>query len=80
MKVVVISGSPRENANTEIMMKHVVEYVKQKDVELKFINLSEFLLQTQNFYINGNELITISFYTFNIIVDTWGKKVYVEIG
>ena len=41
MKVVVISGSPRENANTEIMMKHVVEYVKQKDVELKFINLSE---------------------------------------
>ena len=41
MKVVVISGSPRENANTEIMMKHVVEYVKQKDVELKFVNLSE---------------------------------------
>ena len=39
MKVVVISGSPRENANTEIMMKHVVEYVEQKDVELKFINL-----------------------------------------
>ena len=41
MKVVVISGSPRENANTEIMMKHVVEYVEEKDVELKFINLSE---------------------------------------
>ena len=41
MKVVVISGSPRENANTEIMMKHVVEYVKGKDVELKFVNLSE---------------------------------------
>ena len=41
MKVVVIPGSPRENANTEIMMKHVVEYVKQKDVELKFVNLSE---------------------------------------
>ena len=41
MKVVIISGSPRENANTEIMMKHVVEYVKQKDVEVKFINLSE---------------------------------------
>ena len=41
MKVVVISGSPRENANTEIMMKHVVDYVKQKDVELKLINLSE---------------------------------------
>ena len=41
---------------------------------------SEFLLRRQNFYINGNQLITISFYTFNIIVDTWGKKVYVEIG
>ena len=41
MKVVVISGSPRENANTEIMMKHVVDYVKGKDVELKFVNLSE---------------------------------------
>ena len=41
MKVVVISGSPRENANTEIMMKHVVKYVEQKDAELKFINLSE---------------------------------------
>ena len=41
MKVVVISGSPRENANTEIMMKHVVNYVKQKDVEVKFVNLSE---------------------------------------
>lgn len=41
MKVVVNSGSPRENANTEIMMKHVVNYVKQKDVEVKFVNLSE---------------------------------------
>ena len=41
MKVVIISGSPRENANTEIMMKHVVKYVEQKDAELKFINLSE---------------------------------------
>ena len=41
MKVVVISGSPRANANTQIMMKHVVDYVKQKDVEVKFVNLSE---------------------------------------
>ena len=32
MKVVVISGSPRENANTEIMMKHVAEYVKQNKI------------------------------------------------
>ena len=41
MKVVVISGSPRANANTQIMMKHVVDYVKEKDVEVKFVKLSE---------------------------------------
>ena len=41
MKVVVISGSQRKNANTQIMMKHVFEYTKQKDVDVKFINLSE---------------------------------------
>ena len=41
MKVVIISGSPRKNANTEIMMKHVFEYTKQKNVDTKFINLSE---------------------------------------
>jgi len=41
MKVVVISGSPRKNANTQIMMKYVFEYTKQKDVDVKFINLSE---------------------------------------
>ena len=41
MKVVVISGSPRRNANTEIMMKHVFEYAKQKNADTKFINLSE---------------------------------------
>ena len=41
MKVVVISGSPRKNANTQIMMKYVFEYTKQKDVNVKFINLSE---------------------------------------
>ncbi len=41
MKIVVISGSPRENANTQIMMKHVFEYAKSKNEETKFINLSE---------------------------------------
>tara|TARA_B100001750_G_scaffold101962_1_gene80526 strand:+ start:60 stop:587 length:528 start_codon:yes stop_codon:yes gene_type:complete len=41
MKVVIISGSPRKNANTEIMMKHVFEYTKQKNADTKFINLSE---------------------------------------
>ena len=41
MKVVIISGSPRKNANTEIMMKHVFEYTKQKNTDTNFINLSE---------------------------------------
>jgi len=37
----VISGSPRKNANTQIMMKHVFEYAKEKNPDTKFINLSE---------------------------------------
>ena len=41
MKIVVISGSPRKNANTEIMMKHVFDYTKSKNEDTKFINLSE---------------------------------------
>ena len=41
MKVVVLSGSPRKNGNTQIMMKHVLEYVNQKEVNVKFINLAD---------------------------------------
>ncbi len=41
MKVVVISGSPRKNANTQILMKYVYEYTKTKNQDVKFINLSE---------------------------------------
>ena len=41
MKIVVISASPRKNANTQLAMKYVFEYTKSKDVEVKFINLSE---------------------------------------
>mgnify|MGYP001616986999 FL=1 len=41
MKVVVISGSPRKGANTEIMMRLVYKYAKTKNEETKFINLSE---------------------------------------
>ena len=41
MKVLVISSSPRKNANTQLIMKHVFEYTKSKDVDVKFINLSE---------------------------------------
>ncbi len=41
MKVVVISASPRKNANTQFAMKYVFEYTKTKDVDVKYINLSE---------------------------------------
>jgi NAD(P)H-dependent FMN reductase len=41
MKVIVISASPRKNANTQLIMKHVFEYTESKDVDVKFINLSE---------------------------------------
>ena len=46
MRVVVISGSPRKNANTEIMMRYVYEYAKAKNVGddatiTTFVNLSE---------------------------------------
>ena len=41
MKVIVISGSPRKSGMTSILMSYVLEYVKQKDVEVKFINLAE---------------------------------------
>ena len=41
MKVVVISGSPRKNANTQVVMKYVYEYTKSKNQDTKLINLSE---------------------------------------
>ena len=41
MKVVVISGSPRKNANTQIIMKYVYEYAKSKNENTSLINLSE---------------------------------------
>ena len=41
MKVVVLSGTPRKDGNTLIIMKHVLDYVNQKDVEVKFINLAD---------------------------------------
>ena len=41
MKVVVISGSPRKNANTQIIMKYVLEYAKLKNPDIKLINLSD---------------------------------------
>ncbi|MCV0372895.1 MAG: NAD(P)H-dependent oxidoreductase [Nitrosarchaeum sp.] len=41
MKVVVVSGSPRKNSNTQLIMKYVVEYTKIKNVDVEFINISE---------------------------------------
>ena len=41
MKIVIISGSPRKNANTQIIMKYVNEYTKSKNPDTKFINLSD---------------------------------------
>jgi len=41
MKVVVISASPRKNANTQFAMKYVFEFTKTKDVDVKYINLSD---------------------------------------
>ena len=41
MKVVVISGSPRKNANTQVIMKYVFEYAKSKNQDTKLINLSD---------------------------------------
>jgi len=41
VKIVVISGSPRETGNTQIVMKYVYEYTKTKNPDTKFINLSD---------------------------------------
>ena len=40
-KIVIISGSPRKNGKTQVLMKYVSDYVKQKNPDTKFINLSE---------------------------------------
>jgi len=41
MKVVIISGSPRKNGKTQVIMKYVFEYTKSKNSDTKFINLSD---------------------------------------
>lgn len=41
MKIVVISGSPRKQAVTQVMMKFVYDYAKSKNEETIFINLSD---------------------------------------
>jgi FMN reductase len=41
VKILVISGSPRKTANTQVMMKFVYDYTKSKNPDTKFVNLSE---------------------------------------
>ena len=41
MKVVIISGSPRKNGNTQVIMKYIFEYTKSKNADTKLINLSD---------------------------------------
>jgi len=41
VKVIVLSGSPRKDGNTQIIMNHVLDYVVQKGVDVKFINLAD---------------------------------------
>ena len=41
MKIVIVSGSPRKTANTQILMKYVYEYTKTKNQDVKLINLSD---------------------------------------
>jgi FMN reductase len=41
MKVVVISGSPRKNAKTQVLMKYVYDYTKSKNKDTTLINLSD---------------------------------------
>jgi len=41
VKIIIISGSPRKTANTQVMMKYVYDYAKSKNQDTKFINLSE---------------------------------------
>ena len=55
MKVVVLSGSPRKNGNTQIMMKHVLEYVNQKGVEVIFSKIKS----SNHFFKNKEKELTV---------------------
>mgnify|MGYP003342753943 FL=1 len=41
MKIAVISGSPRKQALTQVIMKFINDYVKSKNLQTNFINLSD---------------------------------------
>ena len=40
-KIVIISGSPRKNGKTQVLMKFVSEHLKENNSDVKFINLAE---------------------------------------
>jgi len=40
MYVIAISGSPRRNGNTSILVKEVLKHIKGKDVKKRFVSLS----------------------------------------
>ena len=40
-KILIISGSPRSNGKTQVLMKFIFEYVKQKNSDTKLVNLSD---------------------------------------
>jgi NAD(P)H-dependent FMN reductase len=41
VKIIILSGSPRKTASTQVMMKFVYKYAKSKNPDTKFINLSD---------------------------------------
>ena len=40
-KIVIISGSPRKNGKTQVLMKFVSDHIKENNSDVKFINLAE---------------------------------------
>ena len=60
MKIIVISGSPRKSANTQVVMKYVYDYAKSKNQDTKLINLSEDQIE---YYVLGRSItMVIGFY------------------
>ena len=71
MKVAVISGSPRKQALTQVIMKFINDYVKSKNLQTNFINLSD---GTVDFY-KGSD-ITYSSTTLQAAKDIMDADVW----
>lgn len=78
MKVVVISGSPRKTANTQIIMKYVFEYIKSKNVDTKLINLSEDDIECYKGYDIEYNQVTKNTAQYIMDADVWmiGTPIY----